>query len=111
MLVGKDLPRDIGMRSKRRGPRMNSQIPVSIEWNGIGSGESEKCFTRVVNNNGCLLVCAQELELQQYLLLTNLATQQSANGVVVWKGAKRSDGWELGVELIAVAHDFWGLDL
>jgi hypothetical protein len=29
----------------------------------------------------------------------------------VWKGAKRNDGWELGVELVAAGLDFWGLEL
>lgn len=111
MLVGKDMPRDIGMRSKRRGPRMNSQVPVAIEWNGAGSGDSERGFTRVVNSYGCLLVSPKEVELQQYLRLTNLATRQTVNGVVVWKGAKRNDGWELGVELVAAGLDFWGLEL
>jgi hypothetical protein len=111
MLVGKDVPRDIGMRSKRRAPRMNSHVAVVIEWNGVGSGQTEKGFTRVVNNYGCLLVSPKEAELQQYLGLTNLATQQATNGVVVWKGAKRNDGWELGVEFVAFETDFWGLDL
>ena len=111
MLVGKDVPRDIGMRSKRRGARMNSHVAVLIEWNGAGSGEAEPAFTRVVNYYGGLLVSPKEAELQQYLGLKNLATQQTTNGVVVWKGAKRNDGWELGVEFVAPEFDFWGLDL
>ena len=111
MVVGKDTPKDIGMRAKRRGPRMNSHVAVLIEWNGTGSGETEKGFTRVVNNYGCLLVSPKEADLQQYLALKNLATEQTTNGVVVWKGAKRHDGWELGVEFVEPGFDFWGVDL
>jgi len=90
---------------------MNSHVAVVIEWNGIGSGLAEKAFTRVVNNYGCLLVSPSEAELQQYLGLTNLATRQATNGMVIWKGAKRDGGWELGVEFVAAESDFWGLDL
>ena len=36
MLFSEDLPHDIKMRAKRRGPRVNSRVPVTIEWNGGG---------------------------------------------------------------------------
>jgi len=112
MPFGEDLPRDIRMRAKRRGPRMNSRVPVTIEWNGTaGPLHFEAGFTRVVNNYGCLLVSPTEVELQQRLRLTNLSTRQAADGVVVWKGTRRPDGWDLGVKLVGAELDFWGLDL
>jgi hypothetical protein len=107
-----DLPRDIRMRRKRRGPRMNSRVPVTIEWNGrVGPLHFESTFTRVVNNYGCLLVSPKEIEVQERLRLTNLSTRQAADAVVVWKGAQRPDGWDLGLELVAAELDFWGVDL
>ena len=106
-----DLPRDIRARRKRRGPRMNSRVPVAIEWNGQpGPLHFETGFTRVVNNYGCLLVSPKELDLQQRLRVTNLATRQSADAVVVWKGVQRPDGWDMGVELVAADLNFWGVD-
>lgn len=91
---------------------MNSRVPVTIEWNGrAGPLQFESGFTRVVNNYGCLLVSPRELELQQRLRVTNLATRRSADAVVVWKGMQRPDGWDLGVELLAAELDFWGVDL
>jgi len=106
------LPKDIRSRQKRRGPRMNSRVPVTIEWNGrAGPLQFETGFTRVVNNYGCLLVSPRELELQQRLRVTNIATRRSADAVVVWKGMQRDDGWDLGVELVAADLDFWGVDL
>jgi hypothetical protein len=112
MTFGEDLPRDIRMRRKRRGPRMNSRVPVTIEWNGrAGPVHFESGFTRVVNNYGCLLVSPKEIDLQQRVRLTNLSTRNAANAVVVWKGAQRPDGWELGVELVAADLDFWGVEL
>jgi hypothetical protein len=107
-----DLPKDIRSRQKRRGPRMNSRVPVAIEWDGsTGPQRYESAFTRVVNNYGCLLVSPGEVNEKQVLRLTNIATRSSVNGVVVWKGEQRSDGWDLGVEFLSNDLNFWGLDL
>lgn len=112
MTITQDLPKDIRTRRKRRGPRMNSHVPVIIEWDGrAGPLHFESGFTRVVNNYGCLLVSPKEIDLQQRVRLTNLSTRQAANAIVVWKGAQRPDGWELGVELVAAELDFWGIDI
>jgi len=112
MLFAEDLPRNIRMRSKRRGPRMNSRVPVTIEWKvNRGPLRFEAGFTRVVNNYGCLLVSPREINVQERVKVTNLATRQTANGVVVWKGTQRSDGWDLGVELLTADLNFWGVEL
>lgn len=112
MGFGEELPRDIRMRSNRRGPRMNSRVPVTIEWNGAaGPAHFEPAFTRVVNPYGCLLASPTEIRMRENLRITNLVTKQIANGLVVWKGAQRPDGWDIGVELIAADLNFWGVDL
>lgn len=112
MPLAQDRPRDMRMRRKRRGPRMNSRVPVTIEWNGkSGPLRFEEGFTRVVNCYGCLLVSPGEMELQQRLHLTNLANRRIADGVVVWKGPQRPDGWDLGVELVTADLEFWGVEL
>jgi hypothetical protein len=106
-----DLPRDIRLRRKRRGPRMNSRVPITIEWNnGAGPLYFETAFTRVVNNYGCLLVSPREIDVQQMLRVTNLTTNQCSNAVVVWKGPQRTDGWDLGVELVSPEMGFWGVE-
>jgi hypothetical protein len=107
-----DLPRDIRSRRKRRGPRMNCRIPVTIEWNGQGGPlQFEEGFTRVVNNHGCLLVSPRELDLRQKVRVTNLATHKAMEAVIVWKGVQRTDGWDLGVELEMGDAEFWGVEL
>lgn len=112
MAFREDLPNDIRMRSKRRGPRMNSRVPVTIEWNGAaGPLHVEASFTRVVNPYGCLLSSTREIQMRERLRITNLVTKQTANGLVVWKGVQRPDGWDIGVELIAADLNFWGVDL
>jgi hypothetical protein len=112
MTYTEDLPRDIRNRSKRRAARMNSRVPVAIEWNGrAGPAHFESGFTRVVNCYGCLLVSPKEIDLQQRLRLTNLSTHHETSAVVVWKGEQRPDGWELGVELVSTDLDFWGVEI
>lgn len=91
---------------------MNSRVPVTIEWKSSpGILHFEPGHTRTVNNYGCLLVCPHEIDERQGLLLTNLSTRHFAKGTVVWKGPKRPDGWELGVELCGAELDFWGVEL
>ncbi len=98
---------------RRRGKRLNSRVPVAIEWEGGEAKKSsrEETFTRVVGPCGCLVLLNQELNVDQEVRVFNLATSESSSAVVVWKGDHRTDGWELGVELIRPATDFWGLEL
>src|SRR5208282_4548408 len=111
MHFASDLPRDMRTRRKRRGPRMNSRVPVAIEWNGrAGPVHFESGFTRVVNGYGCLLVSPKEIDVQQKVKLTNLSAREAVRGVVVWKGERQADGWELGVELVSPEMGFWGID-
>jgi hypothetical protein len=106
-------PMEGKMRDKRRGPRMNSQVPVAIEWrDGVKGRECHaQARTRVVNFYGCLLITARPMAIEQKLVLTNLATERSIGGVVVYRGKKGLDGWEMGVELVNPDMDFWGVEL
>ena len=101
------------MRRNRRGPRMNSRVPVIIEWNGkVGPVHLAPAFTRVVNAYGCLLVCPKEMELQTRLRVTNMATRNGRwTGTWCGRECKRPDGWDLGVELISADQHFWGVEL
>jgi hypothetical protein len=101
------------VKQKRRGIRLNSRVPVAIEWQKTEAPSAcrEEAFTRVVGPYGCLLVLKASLEIEQALRIVNLTTSQSNSAVIVWKGHERPDGWELGVELIHPAMDFWGLEL
>src|SRR5229473_8233663 len=98
--------------TKRRGRRMNSRVPVRLEWNDAsGKRVSVEAHTRVVNPYGCMVVLAQSLDLEKRLALTNLITGTSNAAIIVWKGNQRPDGWEYGVELVAPEMEFWGMEL
>jgi hypothetical protein len=97
---------------KRKGVRLNSRVPVTIEWEGAsGQAFHEKAHTRVVGPYGCLLVLPVEIQVDQAIRVTNLATAHSSDASIVWRGPKQSDGWELGIRLIEPELDFWGLEL
>lgn len=97
---------------RRRGRRMNSRVPVRLEWdNASGTRIRFDAHTRIVNPYGCMIVLPNSLALEQRIALTNLANNSSNAAVIVWKGHSRPDGWEYGVELIAPEMDFWGLEL
>ena len=96
---------------KRRGVRVNSRVPLAVEWDKAGQVVRKEAHTRVVNPYGCLVVLQHNLELNQHVQVTNLVSRQSIPAVVVWRGHERTEGWELGVKLIDPEMDFWGLDL
>lgn len=100
------------IETKRRGRRMNSRVPVAIEWQETGGGTCrEQAYTRVIGPYGCLVVMTKGLSVAQHLRLVNLATEQANHGKVVWKGGQQSEGWELGIELMQPPMDFWGFEL
>jgi hypothetical protein len=98
-------------REKRRGVRVNSRVPVAVEWNSEGEPRRGEAQTRVVGPYGCLVVLPQGLQVQQQIHLTNLVSQQSNPAVIVWRGNQGAEGWELGIELINPAMGFWGVEL
>ncbi len=101
----------VAHHEKRRGKRMNSRVPVRLEWDGDTGRISIEAHTRVINPYGCMVVLQQSLALEHRLALTNLATNSSNAAIIVWKGNPRPDGWEYGIELVAPDMDFWGIDL
>lgn len=99
-------------REKRRGVRLNSRVPILVEWtDASGKKARAQAATRIVNPYGCMVVLRVELNLDQRVQVTNLATKISNAAVVVWRGNPRQEGCEVGFELVAPEMDFWGLEL
>jgi PilZ domain len=97
---------------KRRGVRMNSRVPVAVEWeDSQGQRIRSKANTCVVSSYGCLVVLPDSLALDHQVVVVNLVTEQTIPGTVVWRGSLRDGGWELGIELSQPPADFWGLEL
>src|SRR5260370_32481222 len=83
-----------GQSSERRpGRRMNSRVPVRLEWDEVsGKRSSAEAHTRTVNPYGCMVVLAHALGLAQRVALTNPATNSSNAAIVVRECQSRPDG-------------------
>jgi hypothetical protein len=106
------LPRAGKFSEKRRGVRMNSRVPIGVEWQDEqGRKIRNQAYTCVVSSYGCLVVLPENLAIDQQVVVVNLANEQTIPGTVVWRGTLREGGWELGIELSRPPLDFWGLEL
>src|SRR5258708_20494617 len=82
---------------KRRGRRMNSRVPVRLEWNDAsGKRVSVEAHTRVVNPYGCMVVLAQSLDLQHRLALTNKIPVTSTTAIYQCTCSQPPDGMDYG---------------
>lgn len=98
---------------KRRGPRINSCVPVRIEWDDCDDGCRVRleAHTRVISPTGCMILLSWDLETDHRVALTNLTNESRIVAVVVSKSKTRPEGWEYGFELIGPDHNFWGMPL
>jgi hypothetical protein len=96
---------------KRRGVRVNSCVPIAVEWDAEGESLRGEARTRIVGPYGCMAVVPHRLDVAQRIRLVNLVSSKTNPAVVVWRGHERAEGWEMGIELIDPEMNFWGLDL
>jgi hypothetical protein len=95
----------------RAGVRVNSRVPVAVEWAESGRAMRAEGYTVDASTKGCLAVIPQEFSVGERLLLVNLLNQNTCEAVLIWRGHEGRTGWELGLELQGASMDFWGLDL
>ena len=98
------------MQTVRSGARVNSRVPVAVEWTDSGRAMRAEGFTIDTSMKGCLAVIPSELGVGERLKLINLVNQKSCTAVLAWRGHQGRTGWELGLELQDPSDDFWGLE-
>jgi hypothetical protein len=98
-------------REQRRGERVNSRIPITVEWSAGGRVLRREAQTRVVGPYGCMAIIGMELEVKQPIQVINMVSRQSNSAVVVWLGPQHADGWEMGIELLNPRMGFWEIEL
>jgi hypothetical protein len=101
---------DARMQSLRAGVRVNSRVPVAVEWTESGRVLHAEGYTVDTSTKGCLAVIPQGFAVGQRLKLINLINQNVCGAVLIWRGHEGRAGWELGLELQEAPMDFWGLD-
>lgn len=108
----KETSQETKYRDLRRGARMNSSVPVAIDWtDDKGTLNRLEARTRIVSPYGCLVVLPENLPLDQKVEVINLTSKQKCPGAVVWHGKERVEGFEIGIELKSTGIDFWGLEM
>lgn len=90
--------------------RMNSRVPVAIEWIEAGRKLRAEGFTKDIGPKGCLAIVPQGFVVGQKMSVINLTNQVSCEALLIWRGHEGPAGWELGLELREASPDFWGLD-
>ena len=94
----------------RAGVRVNSRVPLAVEWTESGRLMRAEGYTVDASTKGCLAVVPQGFPVGQRLRLINLINKNSCEVVLIWRGHEGRSGWELGLELQEASMEFWGLD-
>ena len=110
MAIGNISSFEARRQTMRQGTRVNSRVPVALEWIESGTTMRAEGFTTDTSAKGCLAISPSELGVGQRLKLINLINQNSCEAVLAWRGHKGTTGWELGLELRDPGYDFWGLE-
>ncbi|HTQ61979.1 MAG TPA: PilZ domain-containing protein [Candidatus Solibacter sp.] len=98
------------IENNRAAERVNSRVPVAVEWAESGRAMRAEGYTKDTSTKGCLAVIPQNFPVGQRLVLVNLINKNACEAVLIWRGHECRGGWELGIELQEASMDFWGLD-
>lgn len=98
------------LQNARAGVRINSRVPVAVEWAESGRAMRAEGYTVDTSTKGCLAVIPQHFPVGQRLLLVNLTNKNACEAVLIWRGHEGRTGWELGLELQEASMEFWGVD-
>jgi hypothetical protein len=98
------------MKHIRAGARVNSRVPIIVEWEEKHEQHSVQGYTVDVGPKGCLAIVPQGFAMGQKLRVVNLVNKEKAEAVLIWRGHEGRSGWELGLELQDASEEFWGVD-
>lgn len=101
---------DARTQNIRAGVRVNSRVPVAVEWAESGRAMRAEGYTADTSTTGCLAIIPQSFQVGQRFVLVNLVNKNACEAVLIWRGHEGRTGWELGIQLQEASMDFWGLD-
>ena len=110
MSSGSEQSFDLRMKQLRAGKRLNSRVPVAVEWEEARARHTAEGWTVDISPKGCLAVAPQGFAVGQKLKLINSVNGQACQALLIWRGHEGRAGWELGLELEKPDCDFWSLD-
>ena len=103
---------EVGLEAKRlrAGTRVNSRVPVGVEWNEGGEMRKAQGYTVDISPKGCMAIVAQGFAVGQKMRVKNLVNGRSAEAKLIWRGHEGRSGWELGLELENATMEFWEVE-
>jgi hypothetical protein len=102
---------DATYENPRRSKRVFMRIRVVAEGKDVQARRfREACHTIVVNAHGALIYLHKELGLGSMLMLSNPFSQEEQECRVVYVGEECDKGQRVGIEFLAPAPHFWGVD-
>lgn len=110
MQIGKISSFDARMQHHRAVVRVNSRVPVVVEWMEGEELHREAGTTMDVSPKGCMAIVPQGFAVGQKMRLVNNVTELVSEAVLIWRGHEGRGGWELGLELQEPPEDFWGVE-
>jgi hypothetical protein len=90
--------------------RVNSRVPIAVEWREGGQTHRADGVTTDVSMRGCMAVVPQGFAIGQKLRVLNKVTGLTCDATLVWRGHEGRTGWELGLELQSPPEEFWGVE-
>src|SRR5260370_16909449 len=81
----KDMSYPGRMSQARSTGRLNSRVPVGIEWTEAGGKMRAEGSTVDISAKGCMAVVPQGFTVGQKLRVVNLTNQYSCEAILVWR--------------------------
>jgi hypothetical protein len=96
---------------RRRSMRVLLSVPILVRGKTAKNEEfSEKTRTLVVNAHGALISLAAPVVANQKIFVSNNATQQTQECLIVYLGNTQSGKAQMGVEFLSPSPAFWQID-
>lgn len=110
MPLAADLVNSKMLKHLRASVRLDSRVPVAIEWTENGREFRAEGYTVDVSPRGCRAMVPQAFTIGQHFRLCNLTNEHTSEALLVWRGQEGRSGWELGIALQNPPLEFWGVD-
>jgi PilZ domain len=110
VLIGKISSFEARNQHLRSSLRLNSRVPVALEWMENGQMHQAAGYTVDVSPKGCMAIVPQGFAMGQKLRLVNQVTGLVTDAILIWRGHEGRTGWELGLELKDPPVEFWGVE-
>jgi hypothetical protein len=96
---------------RRRSMRVLLSVPILVRGKTAKNEEfSEKTRTLVVNAHGALISLAAPVVANQKIFVSNDATQQTQECLIVYLGNTQAGKAQMGVEFLNPSPTFWQID-